>query len=83
MEPIDFPQSNTTLVADECSDLPAHQHENGYVTCWKLTADDMFQVLQTGCVWLHLYRTAHPPVIVTVEGPFEKEKEDGPKLQPD
>ncbi len=76
MEPINFPESNTKLVADECGDLPAHKHADGYVTCWQLSGNEMFKVLQTGVVWLHVLSQQHPPIMMVAEGPFEKEIDD-------
>ncbi len=90
MKPVDFPESNVTLVADDCNDLPAFQDSDGYITCWELSGDELYQILQSKRVWLHVLTDKHPPIILNASYPFvlddepenEKEKEDGEGYTP-
>ena len=40
------------------------------VTCWKLSKDEIAEVLRTGKVWLRVLGDTHPPVQVQAEAPF-------------
>ena len=41
-----------------------------YVSCWKLTQEELEQILKTKRVWLIVYGDGHPNVAVCGEEPF-------------
>lgn len=81
-KPIKFDEANATFVADGCGDLPAYEHgEEGdeqVITCWKLSGEELMEILQTGKVWLRVWGNAQPPVQVTGLYPFEDKSEEQP-----
>lgn len=42
-----------------------------FISCWKLTPEELEEVARTGKVWLHVLGGGHPPVLVSGERPFE------------
>lgn len=55
MEPIKFDGANVVYGENqpEYMPLPAHRNENGDVmTCWKLTDEEIKQVVESGCIWV-------------------------------
>ena len=76
-EPVNFPEANTVWkgwpsdeTRPEVADLPAHRHELGTVSCWKLTDEEKAEVARTGVVWLHVFGNQHPPVAACGTSPF-------------
>ena len=76
MKPIKFKQQNITytkpksMTDEECGSLPACKHENGIVSCWKMTLRERLKVLFTGIVWLGVASHVQPPVWFLVDKPF-------------
>lgn len=55
MEPIKFEGANVVYgeKQPEYMPLPAHRNDNGDVmTCWKLTDEEIQQVVENGCIWV-------------------------------
>lgn len=55
MEPIKFDGVNVVYGENqpEYMPLPAHRNDNGDVmTCWKLTDEEIQQVVKNGCIWV-------------------------------
>ena len=80
---IDFEQANFTWQGDgeDVNDLRAfvHRLENGQVetiSLWKLTPEEIFEIVQTGQVWLRVFGY-QPPVSVQAHTPFKNRNEDG------
>lgn len=73
MIPIDFAESNFTWKGDgdQISDLPVLKTPLGSYSCWRLSAEDIRTLLETGCIWVGIGGTAHPPVLITVNEPTE------------
>lgn len=70
-QPVDFPEANLTLVPpegaeDDCIPMRVRRLDGQLVSRWKLSPDEMIEVLRTGEVWLSVWgqRTA-PPVMVS------------------
>ncbi len=82
MFPASFTESNETLngltdlaQGDECVALSILRTEtvNGtpcMVSCWKLTAEEMAEIVKTGRVWLVVIGKRMPPVILSGTKPF-------------
>jgi len=70
MTPTTFPEVNMLLgkPADwddklgTCGALPVLRHENGFMSCWAPTEEDMVTLLAGGVIYLHVTGTGHPPV---------------------
>ena len=81
MVPTSFDHSNAVLgkpegwADDECEALSVlrTQTDGGrpvVISCWKLTKDEVDELLRTGRVWLLIMGLTMPPVSLTVERPF-------------
>lgn len=82
MEPIDFDESNMTftrpadMTDDQCGSLKVwqgHEQSTGFpliISKWKLSAEDLKRVNETGEVWLSIYGSGMPPVSIFTENPF-------------
>lgn len=84
MVPASFNESNVVLsrprdlTAEQCDPLSVWRGrlEDGtpaVVSCWKLTADDLRRLAETGRVWLVVMGHRMPPVALTSESPFRQE----------
>ncbi len=76
-----FDESNVVLGRpegmsdDECSCLSVLRTETDggtpvVVSCWKLTADELQEIIRTGRVWLTVCGQTMPPVTVDGKRPF-------------
>ena len=80
MKPIEFKQMNTTLqiphgfTDDQCGPLPALRHDNGIISCWKMSWRERIKVLFTGVVWFDVMDYSQPPIWLGVDSPFGKEE---------
>jgi len=78
MEPVNFPESNQVMKAPpdmkECTDLHVFKTEDGRcISCWKLSGEELMEILQTKEIWLHVYMGgAQPPVAIATECPFTR-----------
>lgn len=57
---------NRVYVADGCGDLPVHKAGNLIVSCWKLSLEEIAEVMTTGRVYLGVYADRQPPVFLSV-----------------
>lgn len=69
-DPTEFAGQNTILKApdgmeDSVRDLPAHSDGAQYISCWKLTPEELETVKATGCVWISIFGRYIPPVFVS------------------
>lgn len=74
-EPIKFPQSNTTHVAEGCNDLPTCVTTDSsgapvIISVWQLSEEERQRVAATGQVYLYIFGTAQPPVYVGGDHPW-------------
>lgn len=81
-EPVAFPESNLTLVgspedraAGTVLDLPTHRYRDldGHphvISCWKLSPDELAEIVRTGLVWFHSWGETHPPISIQGASPF-------------
>lgn len=75
---IAFPESNSALGPTEGGVgyiLPVHAGSASeglpqIISCWKLTPEEVQEVVKTGKVWLRVLG-GHPPVLVQGDSPFE------------
>lgn len=78
-EAIEFPQKNFTWdpapgTEDRVRPLHVHRSEvpergTQSISCWRLSPEEMLEVLRTGCVWLFVLGQ-HTPVCVIGVSPF-------------
>ncbi len=77
-----FDEENTVLgpppgmTPDQCETISAYQGvaSNGFpvfVTCWKVTQEDMEAIRRTGRVWLTILAVQMPPVMLSGASPFQ------------
>ena len=82
MKPIKFKQQNITYTApaemtdEECGALPACRHENGIISCWKMTLRERLKILFTGLLWFDVVGVSQPPIWLGVDTPFIKAKKE-------
>jgi len=83
MFPVPFPEQNRTLrpprnmTEEECSSLDVYSNGEQCISCWKLTPEEMMEVLQTGVVWVQIFSgDTQPPILIGVSRPFT-EDDDG------
>jgi hypothetical protein len=80
MIPTNFDHSNAILTPpdgmdeDECGSLFVFSgnDDDGLhwdISCWKLTADELRDINETGRIWLHVVGR-HPPVHLGTKDPF-------------
>lgn len=66
-----------SMTEEECGDLPCHvKMEEGLpiiTSCWKLTPEEIDEIIRTGVVWLSCY-SLQPPVYVSGTSPFVKKE---------
>lgn len=72
MEPVAFEGHNVILGKDqpEYRPLPAfHSPDGQVITCWRLTGEELMQVLQTGRIWMSQFTFGRPfqPVSLSVD----------------
>ena len=75
MKPIGFKESNQVLSApkgreEEVDQLPVFVDNTQYVSCWKLTEDDLEKLKSDPRIWLGVLSKGHPPVYLLAESPF-------------
>ncbi len=82
MIPISFDESNevlngTTKLSEgdicECLSILRSETTNGtlcIVSCWKLTTEELAEVIKTGRVWLTVCGSKMPPVTLSGTKPF-------------
>ena len=74
MNLVDFKERNVVIAKDqpEYLSLPAHISKDGVVTCcWKLTPDELEQVLVTGMIWhqIHTFKAPLQPQLLSAVKP--------------
>lgn len=69
--PTEFPEQTAVLgappgCADEVLPLPVLHREGHFISCWKVTPEEIAEIARTGVLWLAVWgpRT-QPPVLVT------------------
>lgn len=86
MLPIDFEARNFVFTKpagwtdEQCMDLPVWKGQipiddegnksNSIISCWKLSKEDLDEILKTGVIWLSINGTGMPPVSLFTENPF-------------
>jgi hypothetical protein len=78
--PCSFDESNHVLSAPpgiegDCEPLSVMVSQNdeggqAFVSCWKLTAEELAEVNRTGRVWVIVWGALHPPIAVCGEKPI-------------
>lgn len=87
MVPCDFAESNLVLdkppsmTRDECTPLSVLYTKTAddkpvVISCWKLTRDELDEIIRTGRVWLTVYGSGMPPVALGTDKPFETVPEE-------
>ena len=85
MKPLAFPEVNCTLAKpasmtdEECESLPCHFDQTGdiaprFISRWTFTPEERAAIAAGADLWLHLYSRSHPPLALTTEDPFKREK---------
>ncbi len=74
MEPITFPEQNTTWAKYQKSykPLPSYTDQTETISCWRLTFAERFRLLITGRLWLRqmTFGAKLQPQCPSVERPF-------------
>lgn len=77
MRPVEFPESNKTLLKpesmtdEECSSLPIYTDGLNCVSCWEITEEEVEVLKSTKKIWLTILSgKSQPPVCLQVESPF-------------
>jgi len=84
MEPASFPEANQVFdkpdgwSRDECGAIDTFLGKDQFnrpiiVTCWKLTKDEVEELLETGRVWVYHWGTGLQPHSLTAHSPFPQE----------
>ena len=65
MIPVDFDESNSTLIGIEVEDLPTFKDGEKIISAWKPTLRERFSILFHGVVWLYVHTPkTHSPVSI-------------------
>jgi hypothetical protein len=80
MEASSFDESNLVLNAPkgmekDCTPLSVFRGNDDHgnrvvISCWKLTSDEVAELLKTGRLWLIINGETMPPVALTLNKPF-------------
>jgi len=66
LEPVKFEECNFTLGAPAgmpaCNPLEVYRHDDGYLSCWELSTDDLDEVKRTRRIYLNVAGFSHPAV---------------------
>jgi hypothetical protein len=83
-EPVRFPEQThhfnkpKDMTDDECGGLPAVMvdvhGQPTYVSCWKLTPEEVENIVRTGVVWVGCV-SMQPPLLVWGDRPFSTDKD--------
>ena len=57
----------------DIGDLPTASLDGRKLSCWVLTPEELEEVKSTGRVWLSVWTSVHPPVLVEGINPLEAE----------
>ena len=83
MKQIEFKEQNATLgkpenmTDEECGSLPCHIDGVQVISKWKLNAEELIKIMQTGEIWLSvLSGKTQPPVAIWI-GDFENKPKIG------
>lgn len=75
--PVEFPEANAVRTApsgiENCGDLHVYSDGKVCISKWKLSGTELMRVLETGCVWIHVYSgVTQPPIAVSAFSAFDK-----------
>jgi len=65
MKPIPTDASTKSLTSDGCLPLPAELVDDGFITCWEVTDDDLIDIALSRCVWLKCVGLQPPVLLAT------------------
>lgn len=66
--PVGFQGSNAVYAApkgmtqEECVDLPVFADDMQVISCWRLTKEELANVMETGVVWISVWGHRVPPM---------------------
>lgn len=65
--PVGFEGANLLVSGEEagCSDLEAFHKDGMFISCWRMTPDELAKIVETGVVWLAVYAAQLPPTMVS------------------
>jgi len=88
-EPTTFPEFNRSLgepegwdaeAEGECDVLPVWTDGAVCISCWRLSQEEMMEILQTGRIWIRIYSgSTQPAIMVHTESPFITEPGEAPE----
>lgn len=74
MKPINFPESNKTLLKpsnmtdEECGQLPVYCDGNQCISLWKFSLKERLQALIYGTIWVYVISgQTQPPIALSTE----------------
>lgn len=59
------------MTDEECSSLPVWHDGERYVSCWKLNAEELKHIQETGTIYIMVTGSGHPPICPSIECPIE------------
>lgn len=71
MQPVKFEQQNKLFTKprgttdEECGDLPVFTDGNEHVSKWKMSIAERIHCALRGYVWLRVWSSGQPPVLIT------------------
>lgn len=83
--PVDFFGNNAQLRPapgdeDRVGVLPSFHGGQSYISCWKLSPEELAEVVRTGEVWIEVSAKQHPPINVSGLPRMEARGEDGQSI---
>jgi len=69
-QPLAFPEANVIYyppagMEDDVLPLHVRRGDGCLISCWKLTAEEVAEILRTGVVWLSVLGRGLPPVMIS------------------
>lgn len=66
-DPVGFEGANLLLSGEKagCRDLEAFYANGEFISCWRLTAEELETVAATGVVWVSVFAGSQPPILIS------------------
>ncbi|NUM72777.1 hypothetical protein HUU40_00305 [candidate division KSB1 bacterium] len=66
-DPVGFEGANVLMSGEaaNCRDLEVFADGKQFVSCWRLTAEEMSEIAKTGVVWVSVWGGGMPPILIS------------------